>query len=148
MSELCSVRSFFSMPRGSLLLPRRARPYTRQQPLAPGDHPRISHRSRPLLDCSAACFQPGAISKPVNSRLVDYDPWFDCFTKGTIREFAEAGIYPPTMVGNPRNPEVVILSLATQERWRDPPPLRGTDEQGVERQRREFEEDVAGSGCR
>jgi hypothetical protein len=41
----------------------------------------------------------------VNSRLVEYDPWFDGFTRGTILEFASVGVYPPTLAGKPRNPE-------------------------------------------
>lgn len=78
----------------------------------------------------------------VNSQLVGYDPWFDGFTRGGILEFAGVGLYPPPLIGNPRNPESVLFGLAAQERWRDPPPLRGTDQEGVEKQRRDFEEDV------
>jgi hypothetical protein len=71
------------------------------------------------------------------------DPFAAGFDYGAVVQFARIGIYPPPYAGDERNPETVLLLLASQERWRDPPSLVGTDEEGVELQREAFEKMVA-----
>src|SRR5437016_6149351 len=72
----------------------------------------------------------------------DYDPYLDGFTREVVEEFARVGIYPPPYAGDARDPESVLLGLAFQERWRDPPSLLGSDDEGVKRQMLNFQWDV------
>jgi hypothetical protein len=69
--------------------------------------------------------------------LGNYDPYADGFTRAVVQEFARVGVYPPPYCGG-TDPESVLFLLAAQERWKNPPSLLGTDEEGVMDQMSEF----------